>query len=469
MTTSKTTIGSTIGFGRPLRPIRMDLLDKYDGRVPRYTSYPTAPHFNAGVTEGDYRAWLGALDPAAPLSLYLHVPFCKQLCWYCGCNTKVANRRDPLADYVTSLAREIHLVADAVGRRAPVSHIHWGGGTPNALSPDDLMRLFAALRDRFEVLEDAEIAVELDPRVLTREWMTAAAACGVTRASLGVQDFDPAVQEAIHRIQPYEQTEQAVAWLRAAEIEGINLDLMYGLPRQTLDSVLETVERSVTLAPDRIALFGYAHVPWMKPHQKLIRDEELPGTRDRFQQQEAAAQRLVELGYLRIGLDHFARPADGLAAAVAYGGMRRNFQGYTTDDAPALIGLGSSSIGRLPQGYAQNHATVPAWRAAIAAGELPVAHGYRLEKDDRLRGDVIERLMCDFAIDLAATAMAHGCSPSVFDQETALLKRFEADGLIRQEGPRITVTEEGRPFVRSICATFDRYLRAGEARHARAI
>ncbi|WP_207462661.1 oxygen-independent coproporphyrinogen III oxidase [Azospirillum sp. SYSU D00513] len=449
--------------------MRMELLDKYDGRVPRYTSYPTAPHFHDGVTEGDYRGWLAALDPGADLSLYLHVPFCKQLCWYCGCNTKVVNRPDPVADYVTFLAREIHMVADAIGRRARVSHIHWGGGTPNALAPDDLMRLFAALRDRYDVSEEAEIAVEIDPRVLTEEWVTAAAACGVTRASLGVQDLDSGVQEAIHRVQPYEQTERAVAWLRAAEIDGINLDLMYGLPRQTVDSVLRTVDRVVALRPDRIALFGYAHVPWMKPHQKLMPEKDLPGTRERYEQQEAASSRLAELGYVQIGLDHFARPEDPMAVAVASGSMRRNFQGYTTDDAPVLVGLGSSSIGRLPQGYIQNRSTVPDWRAAIGAGELPVARGIRLEPDDVLRGAVIERLMCDFAIDLAAVAMAHGCSPTTFDDEAAMLKRFEEDGLIHMDGRRIHVTEAGRPFVRSICATFDRYLRAGEARHARAI
>jgi len=452
------------------------LLAKYDQRVPRYTSYPTAPHFHPGIDAGCYESWLAALSPDEPASLYLHVPFCAELCHYCGCHTTAVHRYEPVAHYAGLIEREIDLVADAIGadsarRRQPVSHIHWGGGTPTMLRPDELRRISAKLGARFAIRPDAEIAVEIDPRTLTLAGVGALAASGVTRASLGVQDFHPAVQRAINRVQSYDETARAARWLRRAGIRAINLDLMYGLPHQTADSVVATVEQALTLQPDRIALFGYAHVPWMKRHQRLLPEDALPDAAARFAQREAAAARIAAAGFVPIGLDHFARPDDPMARSLAAGTLRRNFQGYTTDGAPALIGFGASSIGGLPQGYVQNEPSIPGYGAAIRSGRLATVRGVAIDEDDRLRREIIERLMCDFTVDLDAVCARHGSrdAASRFAAERAAIDRLAADGIVERDGARIAVTALGRPLVRAVCAAFDRYLAAGADKHSRAI
>lgn len=454
-------------------PNAADLLARHARRVPRYTSYPTAAQFTPAVGPGALRRWLGEVDPEAPVSLYLHIPFCARLCWYCGCHTAVANTRAPVAAYVAGLLREIELVAQALPGRLPVSAIHLGGGTPNMLAPDDLGALFGALRARFDVLPGAEIAAELDPSTLAPEWVAAARAAGLNRASLGVQDLDPVVQSAINRPQPLEVVAQCVQWLREAGVASVNLDVMYGLPHQTLDGIGATIAQLAAFGPDRMALFGYAHVPWMKPAQKLLPEAALPDAPARFAQQEAAARFLWDAGYARIGLDHFARDSDELARAEAGGRLKRNFQGYTTDDATTLLGFGASAIGRLPGGYAQNHPGVPAWREAVAAGELPVARGVALTADDRLRAEVIERLMCDLRADLDEIAARHGADPARLLTPAALdgLAELEADGLAALERRRgavaaVAVTEPGRAFVRNACALFDAYLPTSGARHS---
>ncbi|MDQ0469828.1 oxygen-independent coproporphyrinogen III oxidase [Labrys wisconsinensis] len=446
-----------------------ELIARYDGRVPRYTSYPTAPHFHEGVGEAQYRGWLRRLDPADAVSLYLHVPFCEQLCWYCGCHTAASPRAEPVADYAARLLDEIALVTEAVGRRLNVGAIHFGGGTPNILSGADFGSILDRLRTGFRLGPDTELAVECDPRTLTRDWIEAAVSAGVNRISLGVQDVDPKVQRAVHRWQPFSRTRWAVETLREAGIAAINLDLMYGLPHQTTMGLRATVEQVLTLAPDRIALFGYAHVPWMKPAQRLIPEEALPGPLERFRQQEVAADDLEERGYVRVGLDHFARPGDRLARALARGTVRRNFQGYTTDQAETLIGLGASSIGHLPAGYVQNVVKVPLWRTAVGRGHLPVARGLVLSTEDRFRGEIIARLMCDLAVDLLDVAGRHDVSPDGLLPDLVRLCRFEQDGLIRRRDRYLTVTERGRPFVRAICAVFDRYLDPCSIRHAPSI
>ena len=445
------------------------LLERYGAPVPRYTSYPTAPHFHPGVTAADYRAWLGEVRDGDSLSLYLHVPFCAEMCWYCGCHTKVVRRYDPIADYLTLLEREIDLVAEAIPARPRISHVHWGGGTPTMLSPGDFLRLTERLRDRFAFDAASEMAVEIDPRGLTEDKVAALAAAGVTRASLGVQDFNPDVQAAINRLQPYGMTAEAVNALRAAGIEAINFDLMYGLPRQSLEDVLRTVDQAVALEPDRLAVFGYAHVPWMKRHQQMIDEAELPGPLERLEQAEAAAERLIAQGYRRIGLDHFARPDDSMTRALDAGELRRNFQGYTTDAADHLVGFGASAIGALPQGYLQNAVPFRAYAETIGSGELAVARGLRLDADDRLRRAVIERLMCDFAVDLDNLTMAEVGPQTDFATELEELAPLAEDGLIRLDGRRIAVTKRGQPFVRAVCARFDSYLGASEARHSRAV
>ena len=304
-----------------------ELLAKYDRPVPRYTSYPTAPHFHAGIGPAACRDWLAEVPAGLPVSIYLHVPFCQELCWYCGCHTTVARRYRPIAEYLELLLRELELVADALGGRRPVAHVHLGGGTPTMLAPDDLRRLGERLRERFAITADAEVAVEIEPRPLAPDTVGALAAIGVTRASLGLQDVNPEVQRAINRWQPFEVTERAVDWLREAGIRGINLDLIYGLPHQTVARVLRSVEAALSLRPDRVALFGYAHVPWMKRHQRLIDEAALPGPMERAAQLEAAAARLGEAGYVAIGLDHFALPEDSLARALRAGAAAPQLSG----------------------------------------------------------------------------------------------------------------------------------------------
>lgn len=436
----------------------LSLIEKYDRPVPRYTSYPTAPHFSEDVGEADYRHWLAEIDPATPLSLYVHVPFCASMCWFCGCHTKITQRYQPIATYVDHVLKEMALLADAMPARMKVQHVHWGGGSPTMLRAEDWQRMAAALQTHFHVMADAELAVELDPRTATKAYIEALADAGVTRVSIGVQDFDARVQDAINRIQPYEQTAEVVEWLRGAGIDAINMDLMYGLPFQTVETVVDQVDLAVSLDPQRIALFGYAHVPWMKTHQKMIDDAVLPDGAARAAQFDAARERLLALGYKAIGLDHFARADDELVTAE----VKRNFQGYTVDDAPVLLGLGASSIGSLPHAYVQNEPATGRYQAAVAAGHLPIAKGCSLSAEDVTRREIINGLMCGLEAEL-------GPEPGRYGAALAELQPMMADGLVVLEGTRLTVTEKGRPFVRVAAAAFDTYLGQGVGRHSKAV
>jgi oxygen-independent coproporphyrinogen III oxidase len=448
---------------------RPDLHAIYERRLPRYTSYPTAPAFHPGITDEVYRSWLQTIARGTKASLYLHVPFCEAMCWYCGCHTTVAKSYSPVAGYAALLAREIALVADLIPARLAVTHVHWGGGTPNLLSSEDLRHVFAAIEARFDLAPEAEIAIELDPRTLDRGKTAVLAACGVNRASLGVQDIDPRVQEAVNRRQPYETTAAAFDTLRRHGIARINADLMYGLPYQTAAGVAGTAARIASLAPDRIALFGYAHVPWMKPHQRLIPEAALPDTAARLAQYDSAGDAIAAAGYRRIGIDHFARPQDSLARAAEAGTLHRNFQGYTADDAPLLLGFGASAIGSLPQGYVQNDATIAGWRQSIAAGRLATARGVALDDSDRLRRAVIERLMCDLAVDLAQECARHGADPAAFAAECAAVDALAERGLGWRDGWRLGVAARDRALVRALCAVFDAYLPDSAARHSRVV
>lgn len=448
-----------------------DLIARYDGAVPRYTSYPTAPHFQAGFPADRYDEWLADLPPA-PVSLYLHVPFCERLCLYCGCNTSVARKPEPRLAYAALLEKEIVMVAAAIGRRAAVSHIHWGGGTPTSLPPDRLLALMTLIRTLFDVAPDAEVAIELDPTTLAPDALGFLKEMGVNRVSLGVQDLDPAVQNAIGRRQSYAQTEAIAMGLRGLGITSLNLDLIYGLPLQTTESVARTARRSLDLGADRVAVFGYAHVPWMKRHQALIPPETLPDSPARFAQSQVISTILEqEGGYRPIGLDHYARAGDAMAQAAAAQRLSRGFQGYTTDGAPSLIGIGASAIGCLPQGYAQNAPSAPAYAAAIESGKFATVRGFALSAEDRLRRDVIERVMCDLEVDLADVAAEHHADPSPLLGVAPELDRLQADGLIDWDGRRLAVTPVGRPFLRNVAALFDAYLKRGDGppRHARAI
>ena len=445
------------------------LIRRYDANVPRYTSYPTAARFTPDVGPEDWRLWLEAVPVEEPVSLYVHVPFCKTLCWYCACNTRAVNRTETIRSYVDLLVAEARLVARGLGRRQVVARLHLGGGTPNMLSPDDLDRVFGGLRESFDFAPDIEIAAELDPASLTQAWVERAARHGLNRASLGVQDLSPRVQKAINRIEPFSTVARAAGWLWDAGVGSLNLDLMYGLPLQTRNDLLTTLDQVTTLRPSRIALFGYAHVPWMKPHQKLINEADLPGPEERFAQSQAAAAHLADQGYDAIGLDHFALPTDSLAIAAREGRLRRNFQGYTTDTAETLIGLGASSISRTREGYIQSHSVERDWRAAVGEGRLPVARGLQLTSDDRRRAEVIERLMCDFSVDLRAIEQQHGRAPDGFSAAMARLEPLFGDGLVTMSDDAVTVAELGRPFVRLVCAAFDTSLVSSSGRHGRMI
>ncbi len=439
-----------------------------EAQAPRYTSYPTAPHFS-GTVDGDlYRSWLEALPAEAPLSLYLHVPFCHQLCWYCGCHTAVPNTYKRVAAYIELLQQEIGLLGSVLGPGRPVSSLHWGGGTPSILSVEDFSAVMAHLGAVFDFQAEAEQAIEIDPRHLTQEKAEALAAAGINRASLGVQDFNPHVQEAINRVQPFETTAAAAEMLRGAGIGALNFDLMYGLPHQSLEDVKQTASLAADLRPDRVSVFGYAHVPWMKKHQRMIDTAALPGAEERIAQAEAAERVLLNRGYRAVGMDHFALPDDPLFRLADEGRLNRNFQGYTTDQAGVLLGLGVSAIGTLPQGYAQNDKDIVAYAKALHDGRLPVTRGIAITPEDRLRRDVIQALMCDFAVDLDAQAAAHAMPGFDFSEALERLLPLADDGLVTIQGASVEVSEEGKRAVRLIASCFDAYLDAG-GRYSKAV
>ncbi|PUB17414.1 oxygen-independent coproporphyrinogen III oxidase [Yoonia sediminilitoris] len=447
-----------------------DILKTYMNRnVPRYTSYPTAPHFSKDFDATAYASWLHDLPPKDAISLYLHVPFCRQLCWYCGCNMKLAKRDEPIAQYARTLVQEVGLVAGHLPDRMKVSHLHWGGGTPTALVPDDLERAMQAVHQHFTVTPDAELAIESDPRTLSAEMIARIGKLGFTRASFGVQEFDPKVQKAINRIQPPDMVRRSVDGLREAGVSGINFDLIYGLPHQTVGTLLETIDLCLEMEPDRIALFGYAHVPWMARKQRLIDEAALPGPAERLLQSKAAAKALTDAGYMAIGLDHFARPSDSMALAAKTGTLRRNFQGYTTDLADTMLGLGATSIGRTPSGYVQNLSETGAWARAVESAALPVGKGVAFSMDDKLRGRVIEMIMCAGHVDLDQAGANIGAAANWYHPHIPELDQMQADGLIVRDGSRISVTDKGAPVIRVIASVFDSYLTGQPQKHAIAV
>ncbi|HEV2516189.1 MAG TPA: oxygen-independent coproporphyrinogen III oxidase [Devosia sp.] len=437
--------------------------------VPRYTSYPTAPHFHPGITDADYAGWLGALPTETDLSLYVHVPFCDRLCWFCGCHTKQVLRYGPIAAYLPAVHLEMEEVARHLDGRGRATALHLGGGSPSMLRPDDLIALAQRARQLFRPRHDFEFSIEIDPNDMTEDRYDAFAAAGVNRISVGVQDFDPRVQQAINRLQSFEQTRAVVEGMRRRGVSSVNLDVLYGLPHQTVGTLEATIEQALALHPDRLALFGYAHVPWMKTHQRMIDAAMLPDPQERLRQSAAAAARIVAAGYVAIGLDHFAKPADRLAIAAGAGQLRRNFQGYTTDAAPALIGFGASSIGSLPQGYVQNTVATGEYVRAVKARGLAIARGIALSSEDRMRGWVIERLMCDLAVSVPDLRRRFGSAAEAVLVEMAYAAQGDADGIVEFDGRRFAITDAGRPYVRSVAAAFDTYLSTGTGRHSVAV
>jgi oxygen-independent coproporphyrinogen-3 oxidase len=437
--------------------------------VPRYTSYPTAPHFGPAVNAQTYGTWLESLPGSASLSLYLHIPFCQKLCHYCGCNTKAVRQVAPVEAYAGVLSREIELIAARTGRRG-ISHLHWGGGTPAILGPDRLRALVGALDARFDLAPVREHAIELDPRFVSSDLVSALVDIEVNRVSLGVQEFSPKVQQAMGRVQPFDVVERAVGTLRESGLTQINVDLMYGLPGQSVEDIWRSVMLAHDLRPQRFAVFGYAHVPWFKPHQKLIDDTALPGPAARIAQARAAHEALTSLGYVPIGLDHYAMPDDSLVAASRESRLRRNFQGYTSDNADALLGLGTSAIGQLPQGFVQNAPGTAGYSRAVMADQLATVRGISLSDDDRMRSRIISEIMCNMICDLERIAQDYGVKGiPLFASEIDELTPFVADGLVQVEGLRLSVAEEGRPFLRLIASAFDSYLERSAARHSVAV
>lgn len=442
-------------------------LGLFDARVPRYTSYPTAPHFAGGIGGSHVSDWIRAIPQGSQISLYLHVPFCRRLCWFCACRTQGTSTLSPVAAYVDSLTQELETLKSHLLPGITISHLHWGGGTPTLLDPGMIERLSAAIFDTAPLGENAQFSVEIDPNEIDDARMDALVAAGLNRASLGVQDFDPMIQEVIGRPQTFEVTKAAVDGLRARGVPSLNVDLLYGLPHQTNARMTDSVKKVLSLGPDRIALFGYAHVPWMARRQGLIPTEALPSPEERLELFNLSRDLFVADGFDEIGIDHFARPEDGLSKAHKAGTMHRNFQGYTEDSAEALIGIGASSISRYPQGYAQNAPATSAYQERVRAGQLPVTRGHAFTGDDILRGRVIEQILCDFAVDLPAIAREVGVDPA-----TAVAL---ADGLAETLPGTVSVTDgvltiepQARPLARIIARYFDAY-EMNEAGHSQAV
>ncbi|OOG70800.1 oxygen-independent coproporphyrinogen III oxidase [Sinorhizobium sp. A49] len=437
-------------------------------RLPRYTSYPTAPRFSAGIDRDTYADWLGAVPTDRDVSLYLHIPFCRSMCWYCGCHTTITRQDEPILDYLNVLRQEIGMVADHASAALPIGEVHFGGGTPTIIEPEEFLALMALLRQRYRFGAETGVAVEIDPRRLTVAMAQALGEGGVRRASLGVQSFDPVVQKAINRIQSEQQTADAVANLRNAGVGGINFDLIYGLPHQTVRSCVETVQAATAMRPERFAVFGYAHVPSFKKHQRMIDEDVLPDASARTDQALAISEALCQAGYRQIGLDHFALPDDDLVLAQSSGMLRRNFQGYTTDNCETLIGFGASAIGRSRDGYVQNEVPPGLYASHIASGRLATTKGYRLTEEDRLRAEIIERLMCDFTADIKAIATAHGRNPDFLLGDNARLATMVDDGVLDFADGVITVRQDHRFVIRAVAAAFDAYIDDGQRTHSKA-
>lgn len=436
------------------------LLEKYCKAGPRYTSYPTAPHFHAGFTDADWQAELEAeRNSSRGLSLYVHIPFCDTLCWYCGCNMVATRDYGRAEHYLESLFREIDHVTGLVSPHRLVRQVHWGGGTPTFLHPEDIERLFGHLLAGFQLAEDAEIGCESDPRELTREHVGALKRLGFNRISLGVQDLDGKVQKAVNRVQPEPLIREVYGWMREAGFESINLDLMVGLPFQTVESYGRTLDAIVDMRPDRLAVFNYAHVPWMKRHQKLISEADLPDTPTRLALQELILNRLTAAGYIYIGMDHYALPGDELVVAQQQKTLYRNFQGYTTHRECDILAFGATAISQTEDVYVQNVKRLSDYRDRVQAGRLATERGLRITPEDKLRREAITRIMCDLELDGAAFGREWGVDFEVHFGCRPELEEMAADGLLVLAGDRIRVTETGRLFLRNIAMLFDAYVR----------
>jgi oxygen-independent coproporphyrinogen III oxidase len=442
-------------------------LGLFDARVPRYTSYPTAPHFGTAVGPGEFTSWIAAIPPGSRISLYIHIPFCRRLCWFCACRTQGTTTDDPVIAYVETLKAELALLARHLPNGVTLSRLHWGGGTPTLLDAGRITALAAAIFAVAPMADGGEFSVEIDPNEIDDPRLDALVGAGMNRASIGVQDFDPLIQTAIGREQGYALTRDVADRIRARGVASLNADILYGLPHQTGPRIANSVQKLLTLAPDRVALYGYAHVPWMSRRQQMIPSDAMPTPEERLGLFETARQLFLWDGYREIGIDHFAKPGDGLSRAQARGQVRRNFQGYTDDTSPVLIGLGASSISRFPQGFAQNAPGTAAHTKAIRAGAFSTHRGHSFAGEDLLRARIIEALMCDFAVYrdelLSNFAVTEDRLEALFQAARA---RF--GDMVQITGERLSIRDRARPLTRMIARAFDAYDTA-EARHSSAV
>lgn len=442
-------------------------LGLFSARVPRYTSYPTAPHFNKDVSEQNVLNWIAAIPEGASISLYLHVPFCRRLCWFCACRTQGTQSEDPVRAYVRTLMQEIRLLARVLPRGVTLSRMHWGGGTPTLLPADTILQLAQAVYSILPLAQNAEFSVEIDPNEIDQPRINALAKMGMTRASIGVQDFDPEIQKTIGREQSFAQTQYAAKLIRECGITSLNADILFGLPHQTPERIHASVEKLLALKPDRVALYGYAHVPWMAKRQVMIPEAALPAPEARLALFDTARDLFLGRGYCEIGIDHFALPTDSLAKAQQAGSLRRNFQGYTDDQSQVLIGLGASSISHFPQGFAQNSPATGAHVAAIRGGHFSTQRGHIFSNEDRWRARMIEALMCDFQISATEIRQSFGLSETDLQALFApVAERFGDAVQLDQSG--LAITRNGRPLARLIAQMFDAYDMAPAA-HSSAI
>lgn len=446
---------------------QLSRLGLFDAKVPRYTSYPTAPHFSGDVSPGDFANWIRAVPENGTVSLYLHVPFCRRLCWFCACRTQGTATLAPVESYVETLKAELDLLKRHLPRGVKLSRLHWGGGTPTLLTPELMRALIDKVAEVADFAEGAEFSVEIDPNEIDGERLDVLAAGGMNRVSIGVQDFDPEIQKTIGREQSYEVTRRAIEMVRDRGIGSLNADILYGLPHQSKARITESVQKLLSLGPDRVALYGYAHVPWMAKRQQMIPSDALPTPNERLDLFETARQLFAWDGYAEIGIDHFAVPDDGLAIAQKTGKLRRNFQGYTDDTSEVLIGVGASSISRFPQGFAQNAPATSAHVAAIREGRFSTARGHTFRGEDKLRSRMIEMLMCDFRIRSEELIRDYGASE-------AMLAGLYRDANARFDG-LLEITEDGlfipvgaRPLTRMVARSFDAY-ELSKAGHSSAI
>ncbi|MCA1529637.1 oxygen-independent coproporphyrinogen III oxidase [Bradyrhizobium yuanmingense] len=439
--------------------MQTSLLNKYcDARLPWYTIYPTVRDFSAMVGAETCETWLRRLPPDEPVSLYIHVPFCRSICWYCGFPTSLTRSERPVRNYLAALREEIGLVAEQVPRALPVSDVHFGGGTPTTIAPSDFLALMELLRHCFAFTKSPTIAIEIDPRGVTPETVETLQSAGINRASIGVQSFDPIVQRSVNRLQSEVLTASVVESLRQHGISRINFDLLFGLPHQTVRSCVDSARTALAMRPDRLAVFGYAHVPSYMKRQRHLDETALPDNIARAEQAAAIANTLVSAGYHQIGLDHFALPNDELALAEKAGRLRRNSLGYSADTCKTVIGLGPSAIGRLREGYVQNEIATTSYYEHVRAGRLATSKGYWLSAEDRLRAAIIERLMCDLQADIPAICAAHGFDPIPLLNSAGRLGMLAEDGIVDIEEGLIRVKQEHRFVVRAVAAAFDTYL-----------